>query len=259
MNFRKSILYAFLLAVCVLCLGACSKKSVITVRITVSDAGKNRVWGDTSGKVTLSKADFFANYHSSELLNKTKRRVWANLGVWGLSAMRRVGGYDKDGWDRGELERELKLVFYNPNILRDSLQEEKYTPNDAKISGVRVTYFDENGKKVEDLQGGKQVGEIFSKDYVVPAGRVFFVTSTATEGESLLPEQASQIAVDAENGATNWMKYVYGRKTGGAEVRLTVEILKDGVLIHSKQVISPKEAKAETGLVLGAPIQTVRG
>lgn len=211
-------------------LGACKKKRSTTaslsytVRVFADDAKTAKLWRDTLGKTRASNR---SGDQQSPL-----------------------------GWDFYPYPPEKPSEATIQAWLWSAADS---NANDAQVLSVQVGYKEANGQdKLENI-GELPVGKEFSREYTVPSSSTITVsakaaqtgaTKTLGEVKPLIDEgHPNHTGTENDNpkrtaALRKYQDEVAFRRVTDAKVSLTVEILKDGVVVGSQQIQAQGAAEA---------------
>lgn len=258
MNFRKTILYAFLLVLCVLSLWACRKKSGsqtgYKIRVRANDEKSAPIWTDTIGMtenggwkiLNATGLEYSSSSSSAGLINTTflggtefKNQVFkpntmsvSVVRVW-LSTVGLVG-----------------YGIVNTNGISEKIPTNLgANVNDAVITSLELRYKNGVGKeKIINIATAKGKSQ-FEGELQIARG-VFTINAKAEQTGEIIPmprltwwSNKTGGLEEARRTAKTFRDEGTGKKLTDAMVTLTVELIKDGVVVDTRQITTKKSAE----------------
>lgn len=258
MNFRKTILYAFLLVLCVLSLWACRKKSGsqtgYKIRVRANDEKSAPIWKDTIGMTEnggwkIWNATTF-EYSSSLAVSFTnflggaefKNQVF-KPSTMSVSAVRNslsTGGFG------------VGYVIVNTNGTSETIPIPTNigaNVNDAVITSLELRYKNGVGKeKIINIATAKGKSQ-FEGELQIARG-AFTINAKAEQTGEIIPmprltwwSNKTGGLEEARRTAKTFRDEGTGKKLTDAMVTLTVELIKDGVVVDTRQITTKKSAE----------------
>lgn len=256
MNFRKSILYVVLLVLCVLSLWACRKKSGsqtgYKIRVRANDEKSAPIWKDTFGLtenggwkiVNVTGLEYSSS--SVSLTNfilggaEFKNQVFkpSTMSVSFARNLLSTGGWVDGIVNTNGISENIPI----PTNLGANV-------NDAVITSLELRYKNGVGKeKIINIATAKGKSQ-FEGELQIARG-VFTINAKAEQTGEIIPmprltwwSNKTGGLEEARRTAKTFRDEGTGKKLTDAMVTLTVELIKDGVVVDTRQITTKKSAE----------------
>lgn len=266
MNFRKTILYVVLLVLCVLSLWACRKKSGsqtgYKIRVRANDEKSAPIWKDTIG-MTENGGWKIWNLTAFEYDNSTNTVKFGDITTDAYTKSSLYLGGEE--FKNNVFKPSTMSVSFARNLLStggwvdgivntNGISEKIPTNlganvNDAVITSLELRYKNGVGKeKIINIATAKGKSQ-FEGELQIARG-VFTINAKAEQTGEIIPmprltwwSNKTGGLEEARRTAKTFRDEGTGKKLTDAMVTLTVELIKDGVVVDTRQITTKKSAE----------------
>lgn len=252
-------MYVVLLVLCVLSLGACRKKSGsqtgYKIRVRANDEKSAPIWKDTIGmtenggwKILNATGLEYSSSSSAGLINTTflggtefKNQVF-KPSIMSVSIVRTLLSAGESAWYSIVNTNGISETIPIPTNLGANV-------NDAVITSLELRYKNGVGKeKIINIATAKGKSQ-FEGELQIARG-VFTINAKAEQTGEIIPmprltwwSNKTGGLEEARRTAKTFRDEGTGKKLTDAMVTLTVELIKDGVVVDTRQITTKKSAE----------------